>query len=114
MMIRKRKLLLTPATGELANTISLTSAIDGKPIKPLSRKAFLKLGTARKMVLLTRRETQPEEGPVETAEETMETDTAESHSVTAENLPEQDYQDRMVDEERSAGGSSRPRPWYCL
>lgn len=73
----KRNLLaLTPATDELANTITLTSAIDGKTIKPLSRKAFLKLGIGRKMVLLTKRE-HPLEDTVQFDTNRMETAGAE-------------------------------------
>ncbi len=49
-------LVVTPATEEMTDSITLTSAIDGKPIKPFSRKAFLQLGRRRRMVLLTKRE----------------------------------------------------------
>ena len=49
-------LVCTPASDEMTETIVLASAVDDRPIKPCSREAFMKLGTRRKMVLLTKKE----------------------------------------------------------
>lgn len=46
-------LACTPSVSEMSELIHLTSVIDQRPIKPFSRSAFIKLGTSRKMVLLT-------------------------------------------------------------
>ena len=53
-------LACTPDADQLESSIQLISAIDGRTIKPFSREAFLKLGTTRKMVLLTLREARDE------------------------------------------------------
>lgn len=55
---KKSLLVCTPSAEEMSDQIELMGAIDAKPIKPLTRKAFLKLGIGRKMVLLTLREDQ--------------------------------------------------------
>ncbi len=91
---KRRLLALTPATKEMADTITLTSAIDGEPIKPLSRKAFLKLGTRRKMVLLTKRVNQLEDDAVQFDTIQMDaagTDTSPEDATDAS--PEDDLQE---------------------
>ena len=50
----------------MTDTVALTSVIDDKPIKPVSRKAFLQLGTRRRMVLLTQRADQSDTGQFNT------------------------------------------------
>jgi hypothetical protein len=67
-------LACTPSADEMQKEICLTSAVDQRSIKPFSRRAFLELGTSRKMVLLTVRE-EPEE-PGEQPQE--EADSGES------------------------------------
>lgn len=49
-----RSLLVgTPEEDEMREEVPLVNLIDGRPIKPVSREAFLRLGNDRKMVLLT-------------------------------------------------------------
>ncbi len=49
-------LVRTPASEEMSEHIKLVSVVDARPFKPFSREAFVKLGTDRKMVMLTHRE----------------------------------------------------------
>ncbi|MGI9471303.1 MAG: hypothetical protein ACR2NZ_07230 [Rubripirellula sp.] len=49
--------LLVSTPPEIESEVSLVNLIDGRPIKPVPRAAFLKLGRKRKMVLLTCLET---------------------------------------------------------
>ncbi len=57
----------TPSAEQMGDEICLISVIDHRTIKPFSRASFLKLGTSRKMVLLTARDDR-EESDVEQPE----------------------------------------------
>lgn len=53
----KRSLLVrTPRLEEMVETVVLVNVVDDRPIKPFTRKAFLKLGKHRKMVMLTKKQ----------------------------------------------------------
>ncbi|MFK8114853.1 MAG: hypothetical protein AB8B91_21810 [Rubripirellula sp.] len=80
-------LVYTPETSvEMEKNVSLCRAIDDKAVKPFSRKAFLKLGQDRKMVLLTLKEA-PEDH--DDNAETSQSDPA-THDTTLKDSAEED------------------------
>jgi hypothetical protein len=48
-------LVTTPSLDEMSETVVVRSVVDDRPLKAFTRKSFLRLGTRRKMVLLTRK-----------------------------------------------------------
>jgi hypothetical protein len=75
-------LVRTPSADEMGATITLVTVVDDRPIKPFKRKKFLKLGTTRKMVLLTRKAPEAESAS-ETSEHSPES--ANASSGTSDN-----------------------------
>jgi hypothetical protein len=60
---RRSLLVRTPGLDEMTHQVALIRVEDDRPIKPFSRDAFIRLGTERKMVVLTRRPARGEAAP---------------------------------------------------
>jgi len=85
-------LVCTPAQADMGETIALSSVVDDRPIKPFTRKEFLKLGKRRKIVLLTKKQDSSGEGESVDAEQTSaaggEQDSAESSEAESSDSSE--------------------------
>ncbi len=101
-------LACTPSADQMKDSVELISLVDNRPINPFSRTAFLRLGTKRKMVLLTLRENrdteQQEREKQETGAEQLDVSTSRETEATDEVDQEQGVStQRSVDETDESG-----------